>query len=274
MLKLGGSFEAIDRQREVAALRQRRVAGADLASRDRGGVSSGMVEADSVADEAQTPPAAPPRAESRFPATRRWTRGSWWQLFLQFFAVLLGVILGTATTTWREERGWADIRQRALHGLAAEVAYNRTLLSERVAYYNRVVAGIDAAVAAKGDQATLDDVDAMLGLNPPLFRHAAYEVSFHTGAFARFDFGLAERIAATYAMQDWMLRGVDKSADFVVQRFAAGLAPAELRMVFADWSSMGRMLLRHQEELQGHLPVLDPSRMAVTAPPAATPAAP
>ncbi|KAB2964006.1 MAG: hypothetical protein F9K16_05400 [Thermoanaerobaculia bacterium] len=176
-----------------------------------------------------------------------------WELFLQFFAVLLGVSLATAVASWREERAAATTCARALRGLANEVAHNRSGLAERVSYYRSVVDSIDAARRAEGEAAGLDDVTAMRGMNPPFFRRAAYEVSFHSGAFGRFEFALAERIAGTYAQQEWMLAGVDKTSDFIVQR-AADLRLDDLRMVFADWASMGEELLGAHDRLIAELP--------------------
>ncbi|KAB2965062.1 MAG: hypothetical protein F9K16_02875 [Thermoanaerobaculia bacterium] len=91
-------------------------------------------------------------------------------------------------------------------------------------------------------------------MNPPFFRRAAYEVSFHSGAFGRFEFALAERIAGTYAQQEWMLAGVDKTSDFIVQRAGDGLRLDDLRMVFADWASMGEELLGTYDGLIADLP--------------------
>lgn len=207
-----------------------------------------------VSPERPAPPHPdPPGARKSWWAGRR----RWWELFLQFSAVLLGVLLASAATSWREERALHETRDRALRGLANEVAYNRSFLAARVSYYRSILAGIAAARTEKGAQATVRDVPAMRGFNPPFFRRAAYEVSFHSGAFARFEYGLAERIAATYALQEWMLAGVDKTTDYLIRRLGENLGLDDLRMVFEDWAQMGDELLGYHDTLLGHLPPPD-----------------
>jgi hypothetical protein len=63
-------------------------------------------------------------------------------LFLQFFAVALGVAAATGVGTWREQRSQQELERRALQGIANEIAINHERLKWRRDYYAAVVAEI------------------------------------------------------------------------------------------------------------------------------------
>jgi len=188
---------------------------------------------------------------------------------------MLGVVAGTMVSEWREEFAANKTRDRALQSLANEVAQNRIFLHYRIDYYQSVIDGIESARSRRGKEAGLEDVPAMRGLNPPMFRRAAYDVSFHSGAFANFDFELAERVASTYAFQDWIPRMADMTAGSLVARGAGEISLDDLKAAFTDWNTMCRELLQYQEALARELPPADAfyrDRLA-TAPPLQVPAA-
>lgn len=200
---------------------------------------------------AETPGAAPP-----MPAAAPWWahRRTWWELFLQFFAVGLGVVAGTAATTWREERAARAAEQQALQGIANELTFNRQQMQQRVEYYSQVVADIDAAVAARGEAAGMGDVPSFRGLNPVLLRRSSFEVSQYAQSFGRLDYQLAERIAVSYALQDWVLSGYGKWMDLMLQRSEDELRLRIWRAAFNDWVNMGRELLGAYDQVLADLP--------------------
>jgi len=184
-----------------------------------------------------------------------WThRRSWWELFLQFFAVALGVFMGTAVTSWREERAARETERRAVQGIANEVAFNRSALQQRRDYYAMVATEIRAVIAAKGSAAAYADLKTFRGFDQIPLRRSSLEVSMHSQAFGRLDYALAERIAAVYALQDWVLRGHDKWMDYIVQHTNNSLPLAELGVIMSDWAAMGDQLLAAYEDLQRDLP--------------------
>lgn len=181
-------------------------------------------------------------------------RRTWWELFLQFFAVSLGVVVGTAATTWREERAAKAAELQALQGIANELTFNRQQMKQRVDYYTQVIADIDAAVAARGDAAGIGDVPSFRGLNPVLLRKSSFEVSQYAQAFGRLDYQLAERIAVSYALQDWVLSAYGKWMDLMLQRSEDEPRLRVWRAAFNDWVIMGRELLGAYDQILPDLP--------------------
>jgi hypothetical protein len=194
--------------------------------------------------------AAQPLAAAPWWARRR----TWWELFLQFFAVSLGVVVGTAATTWREERAAKAAELQALQGIANELTFNRQQMKQRVDYYSQVITDIDAAVAARGDAAGIGDVPSFRGLNPVLLRKSSFEVSQYAQAFRRLDYQLAERIAVTYALQDWVLGAYGKWMDFILQQSADQIRLQAWRAALSDWVTMGRELLEAYDQILPDLP--------------------
>jgi len=92
-----------------------------------------------MADSSPPAPAAPDRTGA---TSRLLRRRSWWELFLQFFAVALGVAAATGVGTWREQRSQQELERRALQGIANEIAINHERLKWRRDYYAAVVAEI------------------------------------------------------------------------------------------------------------------------------------
>ena len=204
-----------------------------------------------------SPPSPPaPAARDSPGATSRWLwRRSWWELFLQFFAVALGVAAATGVGTWREQRSLQELERRALQGIANEIASNHEHLKWRRAYYASLVTEITELQQQKGAQATAADLKQFKGLNPILLRRSAFEVSQQSGAFGRLDFATAERIADLYALQDWVLGGVGKWMDYIVQHSSGMMIPlTELKMIMSDWTGMCDELLQTYDAIQPSLP--------------------
>lgn len=204
-----------------------------------------------------------PVAQDRQGATARLRRRrSWWELFLQFFAVALGVAAATGVGTWREQRSLQELERRALQGIANEIAINHERLKWRRDYYTAVVTEISELQQQKGAQATTADLKQFRGLNPILLRRSAFEVSQQSGAFGRLDFATAERTADLYALQDWVLGGVGKWMDYIVQHSSGMILPlTELKMIMRDWTSMCDELLRAYAAIQPSLPKAHPVRV-------------
>ncbi len=204
-------------------------------------------------------PSAPdaPRSETVAPAARPWwaQRRSWWELFLQFFAVALGVAAATGVGTWREQRNLRVLEQHALQGIANEVAGNRAHLEGRRNYYAAVAAEIEEALQAKQGAAELKDLRQFRGFNPLMLRRSAFEVSQQSRAFGRLDFQKAEQIAMVYALQDWVLSGTQMWMYYVAQHSSGMLLPPpELGRIMRDWAGMCDELLRAYDSLQPVLP--------------------
>jgi hypothetical protein len=197
-----------------------------------------------------------PLPQSAAQAAAPWwsRRRTWWELFLQFFAVTLGVVAGAAATSWREERASKASEVQALQGIANELAFNRQQMQQRVDYYAQVITDIDAAVTARGEVAGIGDVPSFRGLNPVLLRKSSFDVSQYAQAFRRLDYQLAERIAVTYALQDWVLNAYEKWMDFMIQRSEDEPRLRAWRAAFNDWVIMGRELLTAYDQILPDLP--------------------
>jgi hypothetical protein len=75
------------------------------------------------------------------------------------------------------------------------------------------------------------------------------------------DFATAERIADLYALQDWVLGGVGKWMDYIVQHSSGMMLPlTELKMIMHDWTGMCDELLRTYAAIQPSLPEANPIR--------------
>lgn len=181
-------------------------------------------------------------------------RRTWWELFLQFGAVLLGVVGGTLVTEWREDRAALEVRQRSLQGIANEIEFNRTLLKSRQEYYQKVVDEIIQVLKEKGEQAEYRDLKSFRGFNPIIVRDSSFQVSIQSQAFGRLEYALAEEIASVYARQEWVKGGVSKWMDYVVQHKNMSLPVKELGGIFQDWVGMTGEMVGAYERLQTRLP--------------------
>ena len=168
---------------------------------------------------------------------------------------MLGVTVATAVTSWREQRSLRETEVRALQGIANEVALNRERLTWRRDYYQQVAAEIATLRAEKGADASLADLKTFRGLNPVMLRASSFQIGLQTQALGRFDYALAEEIADVYALQEWVLGGVSKWMDYIVQHSdGMMLPPLQVEMIMGDWANMGGELIEAYAKLQPQLP--------------------
>lgn len=189
-------------------------------------------------------------------------RGSWlrrrsvWELFLQFFAVMLGVSVATMVNSCREQREAIAWDAKSLQGIANEVSSNLKVISENGAYYNAVAEQAMALMADKGQDVRLVDLTAFRGLNPIMLRSSAFQVrmqSPHGTAVA--DYALEEEIANLYSLQDWVLAGMDKWMYYIILHTDLfDMSVKDLGFIMKEWADMCRSLEAAYRELQADLP--------------------
>ena len=168
---------------------------------------------------------------------------------------MLGVTAATVVTSWREQSSLRETEVRALQGIANEVALNLERLTWRRDYYRQVEAEIAALRKEKGADAALADLKSFRGLNPVILRPSSFQIGLQTQALGRFDYALAEEIADVYALQDWVLGGVNKWMDYIVQHSEGMvLPPVQVEMIMGDWAGMCSELIEAYKTLQVKLP--------------------
>ena len=187
---------------------------------------------------------------------RSWCRGrNAWDLFLQFFAVMLGVSVATGVASWREERSLKALEQRALQNIANEIALNLERTQLRRDYYYALAEEVGVLLSEKGEQASFSDLKGFRGLNPLILRRSSFDMGIRTQALGHSRYDLAEQIADAYALQDWVYGGMSKWMDYIILHSEGFQIPLrDLGMIMQDWSSMCDELLALYASLQKALP--------------------
>lgn len=191
------------------------------------------------------------------PSTRQpwYRRRSAWELFLQFFAVLMGVSLATMVSSCREKRDAALWNEQSLLGISNEVAANLGMIAERRDYYGRVAEEALGMIEAKGEAATLREVTSFRGLNPVMLRSSAFQVRLQSPPGSIVDYELEERIANLYGRQDWVLAGMDKWMDYIILHTDLySMSVQDIGVIMKEWENMCTELEAAYRAIQEYLP--------------------
>jgi hypothetical protein len=86
-------------------------------------------------------------------------------VFVQVFAVALGVVVGFAVTSWSEHRHEQALLRETVENIVAEIRANQTGLREVMAEHAKQVSTLNAAVAQSQNSRTLSFSDARKVLN-------------------------------------------------------------------------------------------------------------
>ena len=124
-------------------------------------------------------------------------------LLVEVLLIVVGVFLGLAANEWRGRAAERATLAQALRSIRQEIAENRDELRAKLPYYAEMRASLAKAAIAQGPGAPFDkwDYEGYTGFSVPLLRASSYENALATGAMARADYDLSDRLARTYMLQ-------------------------------------------------------------------------
>jgi hypothetical protein len=164
-----------------------------------------------------TPVSAPPR--------RPWYRAiAWAALGIEALSTIFSVLFALAIDDWRSARADQQRVLEALWSVRREVVGNGQVLIGRMGYFGPLRDTVQALIARRGMNASIDDIPGWKGFPPPILGDAAYETAIATEAFQHMDYRLAASVSRVFAFQGVYTDLFDKALDRVIEDRVKSLA--------------------------------------------------
>jgi hypothetical protein len=163
------------------------------------------------------------------------------RLALEMASIVLAVLLALLADEWREDAQNAEIADRALAAVRAELAGNRNELRSDLELNRELLAELEGAVetleAAPAPPEPVDP-DTRLGLNFSLLVDAAWTSATLTRATHYMDFERVSAFAHTYEVQRLYLRQQERFVDSMLGSLDGMTDPAALRRLALELRSL------------------------------------
>ena len=169
------------------------------------------------------------------------------EIAIQFFSVVLGILLAFGIGNWSAARESAGKVAEVQTAIRAEIHTNRVALQRTVTYQTDLADAVMAAVNSSTPPKRCTDVASWRGMRTASLPHSAYDNAIAAGVFAEVPLATGQRIAAIYALQERYRTFSDKSLDWVVMKFTDEGESASCADVLGDLSRAGQDLVRHYD---------------------------
>jgi len=127
------------------------------------------------------------------------------RLAVEFFVILIGVLLALAVDQWAERREHRGLADEVLQALGAELTANLEQLDRRIAYHEEIRPTLDSlmALAQSGARLRLLGENVLpQGMGFWLLRDTAWETALVTEAVRYFDLPVTTILSTTYSLQE------------------------------------------------------------------------
>ncbi len=182
-------------------------------------------------------------------------RGEWsWSRFIfEISTVLVGVLLALGLNEWRGRVSQAHQLTMALDLIRIEIQDNRTILADRIPYWEMVRDTVHSVMRRRGDISIADiDIPGWKGTRNPAFGESAMQTAVSSGALANGGLKTVQRITKVYSFQ----RKYSQFSDFYFQAGVNGNVKTAQNLVnmMSDHAGAGVELLKAYDQLLEYLP--------------------
>lgn len=154
---------------------------------------------------------------------------------IEFFSIVLGVLLALSVDQWREERNNRQLAEAALISIRREVHNNRRILEVRYPYNATVRDSMSTFASSLPEQFDLDQAISRLGLAEGTkfteLSGAAYKTALSSGALVHIDYDILSLLNRIYEAQETLKNNDDRIQSLLLS--PQNLQPDNLSYTFS-----------------------------------------